>query len=470
MRFALFLSVFLTPTISLFSQVRLECDFSAPENRGNAMHYHWGISNRISPTRGFKIPVSDPPFINIVRPLGGKSKDGKMLIHEDTCKWDGANYVYDWSPLKQQLDSVIRRAAVYQVMIDNPPWAFQRGLSIREDERVETYGNAWPPGDPKAWSDYIKAMMTELVDTYGPTKVGRWRFCIGREIGTKGHWRGSMAEFFEHYRNTEQAIRSVLPEARVGTHFLWASSKNSFGPDFVKWCHRHRVRYDFVGVSYYPFFNRKDRVDLDHVYRVDFAPIKDIPEWNDQAALEIHEFSLIASMSKKGNSFENAPKPHQESFTVMLGAMMYAHDMTDVYRWGSGADKVAEKAFLSMRGDTYYKHSKSGKPKKPGNMVDAVFSHAVESNQYNLLVANYNANPKADQSETIDISMTVPFAPGSNITYRQATGQGERVTWTDWRSTRTRDSSESSTSILHLQLPLAPFTFKKIELRPKDTR
>jgi hypothetical protein len=53
--------------------------------------------------RSFKMPVGDNPQINIVRLLGGKSKNGKMLVEEDTYKWDGQKFVYDWEPLHQQI-------------------------------------------------------------------------------------------------------------------------------------------------------------------------------------------------------------------------------------------------------------------------------------------------------------------------------------------------------------------------------
>lgn len=431
------------------------------------MHYHWGISNRISPKEGFRMPVSNPPLLNIVRPLGGKSKNGRKLIEQDTYKWDGSRYLYDWAPLKKQINVVRDRAVLYQLLIDNPPWAFQRGIDLKGEGGVETYGNAWPPNDPEAWSRYIQAMLKELVSTYGKERVGQWRYCIGREIGTKGHWRGSKLEFFAHYRNTERAIHSVLPDAKVGTHFLWASSKNSFGPDFVRWCKRNKVRYDFIGVSYYPFYHRKDRVDLNHVYKVDFAPIKDIPEWNESASLEIHEFALITKMGGRGNSFENAPRGHQEAFTVLLAKMMYDHDMVDVFRWGSGAGKLAEQSFLPMKENRYYRNSRAGNPATPGTMVDGVFSHDERRHQYNIMLANYHADPRTRKGESVRIRATLPVSPGSAISYRTAVCLDERLDWSDWMTVHTgaRAGAGATSSDLELQVELSPFSFRKIEIR-----
>lgn len=452
-----------------YGQLTLACDFASPASCGEPMHYHWHVSNRISPMRRFNQPVGENPLINVVRPLGGKSRNGKKLTDEDTYTWDGQKYSYDWAPLKKQIDTVRARARLYQLLIDNPPWAFQRGLDFEGGKDVETYGNAWPPNDPEAWARYIRAMLRELVASYGRASVEQWRYCIGREIGTEGHWRAGKQAFFDHYRNTEQAIRSVLPNAQVGTHFLWASSKHSFGPDFVTWCRQHGVRYDFVGVSFYPFYKRIKRVDLEHVYRVDFAPIKDIPEWRSAATLELHEFALISSMSARGNSFENAPRAHQESFTVMLAKMMYEHDMVNVFRWGTGKNKAAEQAFLPMEGLTYFRSSKHGEPAAPGNMIDAVFARDPSGHRYDIMVYNYNAKPEPLTNESIRIAMIVPVSPGTRMRTRTAQCEGSGLEWSPWREVKTSAGRQADQSRLDLRIESPSFSFQKIELRAPGT-
>lgn len=409
--------------------------------------------------------VGENPLICVVRPLGGKSKNGKKLIDEDTYKWDGEKYVYDWEPLKSQIDTVQSEARLFQLMIDNVPWAFQRGLDIESGQEVETYGNAWPPNDPDAWVAYIQAMMKELVKTYGRGLVEQWRFCIGREIGTAGHWRGSMQEFFDHYALTVGAIHSVLPDAKVGTHFLWASSKKSMGPAFVKWCKEKGIHYDFVGVSYYPFYQKQNRVDLDHVYRIDFAPIKDIPEWNPGATLELHEFSLIKSMSKRGNSFENAPKAHTDTFTVALGKMMYEHGMKHVFRWGTGEGKLGEQMFREMEGNIYFSSTREGKPGVRGNMVDGIFAVDKKQGQYNVVLYNYNADPGETSRESVRVRTVLPAKPLQQIKYRMGNYTTAGLKWIDWKPARTKAAGGTDTSIFELSVELAVFSFSKIEIR-----
>lgn len=409
------------------------------------------------------MPVSDPPYLNIVRPLGGKSKDGKKLLEEDTYLWDGTKYIYNWDPIKKILNNVNEKAEVYQILIDNPPWAFQRGLPIEAKDQVEVYGNPWPPNDAKAWHDYIQALMKELVATYGKAAAVKWRYCIGREMGTEGHWRGTNEEFYHHYRNTVDAITSVLPEAKIGTHFLWASSKKSFVLDFIKWTHRNNVQYDFIGVSYYPFYDRVKRVDLDIVYKEDIEPILSSRQWNKEATLEFHEFALIAKMSKRGNSFDNAPKAHQESFTVMLAKMMYEHGLRDVYRWGSGEGKIAESLLLKMKGQYYYQSLQLGEPSNEGNQIAGIFSHDAERGVLTLLCACYNADPKASDAEALSVVLGLPIPQRTELKYRVGSFDGSTFKWSDWRKTSTTRHHSLNRSNANLDVNLSPFTFKKIE-------
>lgn len=451
-------------TIPGFSQITLECDYASSANRRQPLHYNWDIFNRISPINGFNRPADTNAGITVVRPLGGKSKNDKKVIDEDTYKWDGEKYYYDWAPLKKQIDNVTKEYRMYQLVTDNPPWAFLRGLDIEGGEAVETYGNPWPPNDPKAWSLYIQAMMQELVKTYGREKVEQWRYCVGREIGTPGHWRAGKLAFFKHYKNTVEAIHRVVPNATVGTHFLWSSSKHPYGVDFVKWCKENDVHYDFIGVSYYPFYNQIKRVDMDHVYKVDFAPIKDIPEWNSAATLEIHEFALIKSMSARGNSFKSAPKGHQESFTVMLAKMMYEHDMINIFRWGSGANMVAEKAFLAMKGNIYYASSRQGAPNSEGNMVDAVFARDESKKQYNIMAYNYNADPKSQNSESVRIVTSLPVPPGTEIRYRNAVNKYNSLDWSSWKTEKTKAGKNATESVASFLTDIPVFSFAKFEI------
>lgn len=455
------------------SQIVLKTDFTDTANAKQVMPYHLNVYNRITPINGVNpAGANKNPKFCIVRPLGGIAKKGVADLTKDSYKWDASSkkFYTDFTLLKKQIDGIFNESQeIYQIVLDNPSWAFQRnskGELVGDSLRVSTYGNAEPPRDYKAWGNYVKEVMQFLVDSYGEDKVLNIQFNIGREIGTPSHWSGTKEQFFEFYKTSVKAIQSVLPNAKVGTHFLWGTSKKAWGTDFVKWAKANNVHYDFVGVSYYPFYQRAGRTNFTEVYAKDFAVIKDIPEWNSNAKLEMHEFALIKSLSKAGNAFEKAPDAHQNTFMVGLMKMFFEHNMQNVFQWGNGSSYLpASKALLEMQGNTYFKSKKEGKQQTEENYVDAIFAKDKTKNQYNILAYNYSANPDSNIAETIKIMATVKVASGTKIKYRLAKYNKleNSVSWSNWIETVTQgDYKGKSTVVLSDQLPV--FSFLKFEV------
>lgn len=454
------------------AQIVLETDFTDAANAKQVMPYHLNVYNRITPINGVNPTNNKNAKFCIVRPLGGIAKKDVADIRKDSYKWDAnAKKIYtDFTLLKKQIDVIFNEGQeIHQIVLDNPSWAFQRnskGELVGDTLKVATYGNAEPPRDYKAWGNYVKEVMQFLIATYGEDKIQKIQFDIGREIGTPTHWSGTKEQFFEFYKTSVNAIRTVLPKAKVGTHFLWGTSKNSWGPDFVKWAKANKAHYDFIGVSYYPFYQKAGRTNFDEVYAKDFAVIKDIPEWNKNAKLEMHEYSLIKKLSKAGNAFEKAPNAHQNAFMVGLMKMFYQHNMQNVFQWGDCASYVpASSLVLAMQGNTYFESTKEGKQQTEGNYVDAIFIKDVAENQYNILAYNYNANPEAINKEALKINATVKVAPNTKLKYRVAKYNKEEnsVSWSHWKETITKgDDKYKSTIVFYNDLPV--FSFLKYEV------
>ncbi|WP_282147896.1 alpha-1,4-L-rhamnosidase [Algibacter lectus] len=470
----------LSPLISIKAQAQivLETDFTNPTNVKQEMRYHLNVFNRITPLNGVKVSKANGNSkICIVRPLGGIASKGKADITKDSYKW-GANskkFYTDFTLLKKQIDGVFNQGlGIHQIVLDNPSWAFQRnekGELIRDSLKISTYGNAEPPRDYKAWGNYLKDVMAFLVETYGEERMLKTQFDIGREIGTPTHWSGTKAQFFEFYKVSITAIREVLPKAKVGTHFLWGSSNKAWGIDFVKWSKANKVHYDFVGVSFYPFYDKPNRTNFKEVYAKDFAVIKDIPEWDEKAKLEMHEYALIKSLSKAGNSFVNASEAHQNSFIVGLMKMFYENNMQNVFQWGQGTKhELADKALLEMQGNIYYKSKKKGAELSKTSYVDAIFSKDVSKRKYNILAYNYNANPKAAASAHLKISAKINIPPGTKVKVRSAVYnvKEDLSPWSKWREITT-NGNEKNKSNISFEAELPVFSFLKYEVILSDS-
>ena len=472
------LSVFLLMSFSINAQDRvlLEADYTNTTRVKKNIQYPLNVFNRISPINGFRRPENiDQASLCLVRPLGGVATNGSPDLDRDTYKWDGDKFITDFAPLKKQIDNVLNAGLdVYQIVLDNPSWDFQRdanGNLPGGSYLGETYGNAEPPTDFNAWAQYLRQVMNFLVTTYGREKLADIQFGIGREIGTRGHWTGTQQEFFRFYRRSVEAVRSVMPEAKIGSHFLWGSANNSWGTDFVKWCKENDVPYDFVGVSYYPAYNRANRTNFKQVYRDDFSVIKDIPEWNNDAKFEIHEFALTSSFG--GNSFTSAPVEYQNSFLVGWMKQFFENDIENLFQWGTGDHSApANTEILELRGDTYHLNSINGTQNSSSNYVDAIFTSKPNSNELNIMAYNYNSNPNSDTAEDLRFIANVNAPAGSSYRYRSAVfnRSNSAFTYSNWINGTTINGSGNKSQIaFNRSLPVFSFLKYEIEIDQTNT-
>lgn len=477
LKFKLTILLFSLIAISLHAQIRVLGDYTDSVNAKGIIPYHLNIYNRITPINGFNAPQTKiNAKLCIVRPLGGISRKGNADLSIDSYKWnaDEGKFYTDFSFLKKQIDGVFKEEiGIYHIVLDNPSWDFQRaadGTLIGDTLIVSTYGNAEPPRDFATWASYLKDVMSFLIATYGKDEVLKIQYGIGREIGTSSHWSGTKEQFFEFYKTSVEAILSVLPEARVGTHFLWGSSKHAWGTDFVKWCKANNVPYSFIGVSYYPFYDKAARTDFEKVYQMDFSVIKDIPEWNEEATLEMHEFSLIKSMSKAGNSFKNAPLAHQNSFMVGLIKMFSENEMHHIFQWGDGTKyQPASRELKSLEGQLYYASIKTGTQQSKTNYVDAIFAKGEKL--YSIMAYNYSSEPSSDVSEDIIIDAVIDAPPTSKVKYRSAIYNNDENSfeWSEWLETITEGTMDKKSTV-SFEVVLPVFSFLKYEVKLVDSK
>jgi xylan 1,4-beta-xylosidase len=78
-----------------------------------------------------------------------------------------------------------------------------------------TAGWAAPPNDLEKWSHLIQAWARHLIERYGEAKVRTWPWEVWNEPDGR-YWTGSVEAFCAMYDATVSAIRSVIPDAKVG--------------------------------------------------------------------------------------------------------------------------------------------------------------------------------------------------------------------------------------------------------------
>lgn len=452
--------MFLVCYCSTTAQVTLITDFTNPNNNKGILFDAWTIANRISPVGGSA--VKNTLSVNTVRMIGGilKTENGVKVpdLDFDPVRYDELTntYVYNWTNLKARINAIRNEGIrIHQIVLDQVPWCFQRGytfipegtrdnINFRENERVSIYGNSLPPDNAVAYSNFIKAMMTELVSTYGQAEVLSWRFRVGSEIETPDHWFGTEQDFINHYANTVRAVLSVLPTAKIGLHtreprFLYRNGTvlnykgeviKSFADGLINYCFNNSdVRYDFWGISDYVLIN--DASDRDFTAKYDdlFSPLVDHPKWNTNATCDIMEYSVVTTMdAPDGKGYLPVATPHAEILNLSYTNLFYQYQskgLETIFRWGMRPRTIEPPSIeilKSMNGNIRFQTTKTGTAAISTNRIEAIVTKNVSGNKIGAIIYNYNANSLGYQAdENINLSFITDLPVGTVIKYRNYT-------------------------------------------------
>ena len=118
------------------AQVTLSTNFFDAAYKEQVLYDAWQVANDISPTYE---EIRDEPQIrpdlkmNIIRLSGGIKTNGQKDTAYDMVRWSNAvnDYVYDFTRLLRVIDKADEYSdEIYQLVVDNVPWCFQRGYTF----------------------------------------------------------------------------------------------------------------------------------------------------------------------------------------------------------------------------------------------------------------------------------------------------------------------------------------------------
>ena len=128
------------------------------------------------------------------------------------------NPVYDWKIVDRILDTYRQAGAKPFLEIGFMPEA----LSTHPEPYQHTWpkgeiftGWAYPPKDYKKWAELVRQLTLHCVARYGKQEAESWYWEVWNEPNI-GYWRGTPEEYDELYDYAVNAVRSALPQARVG--------------------------------------------------------------------------------------------------------------------------------------------------------------------------------------------------------------------------------------------------------------
>ncbi len=483
------LGMFLTTAFS-FAQSSLRVDYTNSEDRRGRTFNWWDIENKIFSGRIEREDESQVDNggrarrMNFVRTLGGWRTRGEQTrdFRGQLAFFRDGEYVYDPSRMINKIREYRANGfRIHQIVLDNPPWVFQRGITFVPDEerndidylestRILGFGNGIPPNSNFRWRIFVRTVLEGLVEEFGQETVEGWRFRIGSEIETPDHWAGTEQQFFVHYRTAAEEVRRVIPNAKVGLHlreidFVFRRNGvpqrnyrgqiiQSFANNFVDFASENNVPYDFVGFSYYPFFDRERNLNPIEFFDEGVAPIRSKPNFNTDADIEFHEFWLYTNFLDNPNvSFVDAGTSHGAAFMVKLARLAYERNVRKVHQWSYdpigrllSPQRMGMRLLSEIVNQDRYRYT-STIDTRNDNSIDAVFTRTGSGagRRFNGIISNYSHRPNyADQDERVVVNMVLPLATGTNYEYRVTTYGRDQCGFNQLKNMRARYRTNES--------------------------
>lgn len=173
------------------------------------------------------------------------------VYHEDE---NGKPY-YDFTIADQVYDAVVGAGHHALVELAFTPLALVPEYAKQDlafESSPTTYSGyeagwwAYPPKDYAKWGDLVAALVAHCRDRYGVDEVSQWLWELWNEPDIF-YWKGTPEQFYELYDVTAAAVRSELPDGKVGGPSVTGGDGGSpFLRGFLAHCAERRTPLDFV--------------------------------------------------------------------------------------------------------------------------------------------------------------------------------------------------------------------------------
>ena len=253
-------------------------------------------------------------------------------------------------------------------------------------------GHGSPPNDYVRWGELIDRITRHWVARYGIGEVKHWYFEVWNEPNLDPFFRGTKSQYFELYRTTARAVKSVDPSLRVGgpatsnfvpdrrfagetedisQHAVVTKAKDLDALDwqpvwlteFLQFCEREHLPVDFVSCHPYPTDWALDELKQSvkstrgvDATRTDLATTRRIVQAGPFPHAEIHltEWSSSPSSRDFTHDFPQAAtfivKANLESLGLVDSLSYWT--FTDVFEEAGGGDAAFHGGFgmINYRG------------------------------------------------------------------------------------------------------------------------
>ncbi|WPV02138.1 glycoside hydrolase [Mucilaginibacter sp. cycad4] len=200
------------------------------------------------------------------------------LFHDDMFVYREVNGApkYNWQYIDDLFDRILQIGVKPFVEFGFVP----KALASTTNTTFWWKGNTSPPSDYTKWGLLISNFIKHCIERYGLNEVRSWYFEIWNEPDLHGFWDGTKTQYFDLYKVSVNAIKTVDPELRVG-----GPATSNFVPDerfdgevedkskhktftvndinmlewrgvwikdFLDYCTREKLPVDFISTHPYP--------------------------------------------------------------------------------------------------------------------------------------------------------------------------------------------------------------------------
>jgi xylan 1,4-beta-xylosidase len=223
--------------------------------------------------------------------------------------------------------------------------SFMPGAIASDGNTVFHYrANVTPPRRMADWTALMTRLATHWCERYGIDEVAQWPLEVWNEPNLKAFWTGGKQGYFEFWRATWQALKTVSPRLQVGGP---ATAANGWLEDFNAYAQANGCRADFISTHYYPT-DAFGLAETDTVAQLARAPISVMRDRALEARRAAGDRPLYYT---EWNITSNPRDPmHDGPFCAALAAR-FALDVdatVDAWSWWAFTDVFEENYFPSV--------------------------------------------------------------------------------------------------------------------------
>lgn len=161
------------------------------------------------------------------------------------------NIIYNWSYVNQLFDFFQEVNIKPFVELGFMP------TELKSSDHTVFWWNAniSQPKDINLWTDLVKEFLKHCINRYGLKEVESWYFEVWNEPELEGgFWIGGKEAYFNFYKETTLAIKSISNKLRVGGPSITYQVKgeDSWLSEFLIYCVESETPLDFVSIHIYP--------------------------------------------------------------------------------------------------------------------------------------------------------------------------------------------------------------------------